>query len=118
LVLGGGDVVFDETNGFQVEQVDLDELDEEEAPSITLRNMSIGDVYPQVPGSLHQLKINLLLPYKLRNKLKKLKIKFNTMSYLEMMTLIERDEDEQDKEDEQEVQTSRPPQPRVHQEIQ
>jgi hypothetical protein len=36
--------VFDETNGSQVEQVDLDELDDEEAPYVTLRNMSIGDV--------------------------------------------------------------------------
>jgi hypothetical protein len=39
--------VFDETNGSQVEQVDLDELDDEEAPCIALRNMSIGDVCPQ-----------------------------------------------------------------------
>jgi hypothetical protein len=38
--------VFDETNGSQVEQVDLDELDDEEAPCITLRNMSIGHVCP------------------------------------------------------------------------
>jgi hypothetical protein len=38
------DIVFDETNGSQVEQVDLDELDDEEAPCVTLRNMSIGDV--------------------------------------------------------------------------
>jgi hypothetical protein len=36
--------VFDETNGSQVEQVDLDELDDEEAPCVALRNMSIGDV--------------------------------------------------------------------------
>jgi hypothetical protein len=43
------DIVFDETNGSQVEQVDLDELDDEEAPCITLRNMSIGDVCPQEP---------------------------------------------------------------------
>jgi hypothetical protein len=41
------DIVFDETNGSQVEQVDLDELDDEEAPSIALRNMSIGDVCPK-----------------------------------------------------------------------
>jgi hypothetical protein len=41
------DIVFDETNGSQVEQVDLDELDDEEAPCITLRNMSIGDVCPK-----------------------------------------------------------------------
>jgi hypothetical protein len=39
--------VFDETNGSQVEKVDLDELDDEEAPCIALRNMSIGDVCPK-----------------------------------------------------------------------
>jgi hypothetical protein len=39
--------VIDETNGSQVEQVDLDELDDEEAPCVTLRNMSIGDVCPK-----------------------------------------------------------------------
>jgi hypothetical protein len=32
--------VFDETNGSQVEQVDLDELDDEEALCVALRNMS------------------------------------------------------------------------------
>jgi hypothetical protein len=41
------DIVFDETNGYQVEQVDLDELDDEEAPCVVLRNMSIGDVCPK-----------------------------------------------------------------------
>jgi hypothetical protein len=30
--------VFDETNGSQVEQVDLDELDDEEAQCVALRN--------------------------------------------------------------------------------
>jgi hypothetical protein len=39
--------VFDETNGSQVEQVDLDELDDEEARCVALRNMSIGDVCPK-----------------------------------------------------------------------
>jgi hypothetical protein len=39
--------VFDETNGFQVEQVDLDELDDEEAPCVALRNISIRDVCPK-----------------------------------------------------------------------
>jgi hypothetical protein len=38
------DIVFDKTNGSQVEQVDLDELDDEETPCVALRNMSIGDV--------------------------------------------------------------------------
>jgi hypothetical protein len=41
------DIVFDETNGSQVEQVDIDELDDEEAPCVALRNMSIGDVCPK-----------------------------------------------------------------------
>ena len=39
--------MFDETNGSQVEQVDLDEIGDEEAPCIALRNMSIGDVCPK-----------------------------------------------------------------------
>jgi hypothetical protein len=41
------DIVFDETNGSQVEQVDLAELDDEEASCVALRNMSIGDVCPK-----------------------------------------------------------------------
>jgi hypothetical protein len=41
------DIVFDETNGSQEEQVDLDELDDEEAPCVALRNMSIEDVCPK-----------------------------------------------------------------------
>jgi hypothetical protein len=39
--------VFDETNGSQVEQVDLDKLDDEEAICVALRNMFIGDVCPK-----------------------------------------------------------------------
>jgi hypothetical protein len=39
--------VFDETNGSQVEQVELDELDDEEAPCVALRNMSIRDLCPK-----------------------------------------------------------------------
>jgi hypothetical protein len=39
--------VFDETNGSQVEQVYLDELDDEEAPFVALRSMSIRDVCPK-----------------------------------------------------------------------
>jgi hypothetical protein len=41
--------VFDETNDSQVEEVYLDELDDEEAPCIMLRNMSVEDVFPQEP---------------------------------------------------------------------
>jgi Ca-activated chloride channel homolog len=39
--------VFNATNGSQVEQVDLDELDDEAAPCVALRNMSIRDVCPK-----------------------------------------------------------------------
>jgi hypothetical protein len=48
------DIVFDETNDSQVEQVDLDELDDEEAPCIALTNMSIGDVCPKESEELPQ----------------------------------------------------------------
>jgi transposase InsO family protein len=41
------DIVFDETNGSQVEKVDLDELDDEEALCVALRNMSIRNVCPR-----------------------------------------------------------------------
>jgi hypothetical protein len=39
--------VFDETNGSQVEQYDLDIIDDKEAYYNALRTMIIGDVIPQ-----------------------------------------------------------------------
>jgi hypothetical protein len=48
------DIVFDETNGSQVEQVDINELDDEEALCVALRNMSIGDVCPKESEELPQ----------------------------------------------------------------
>jgi hypothetical protein len=44
------DVMFDETNGSQVEQYDLDVVDDEEAPCEVLQRMAIGDVRPQDPS--------------------------------------------------------------------
>jgi hypothetical protein len=44
------DTVFDETNGSQVEQYDLDIVDDEEAPYDALQRMAIGDVRPQDPS--------------------------------------------------------------------
>jgi hypothetical protein len=41
------DVVFDETNDSLREQVDLDDIDEDEVPTTTIRTMAIGDVRPQ-----------------------------------------------------------------------
>jgi hypothetical protein len=42
--------MFDETNGSQVEQYDLDIVDDEEAPYEALQRMAIGDVRPQDPS--------------------------------------------------------------------
>jgi hypothetical protein len=41
------DTMFDETNGSQKDQVDLDLVDDEEAPCDTLQRIAIGDVRPQ-----------------------------------------------------------------------
>jgi hypothetical protein len=40
------DAVFDENNGSQKEQVDLDLIDDEEASCDALQKMVIGDVRP------------------------------------------------------------------------
>jgi hypothetical protein len=85
-------------------------------------SMSIGDCVHKNPKSLHKHKINHHLPYKhlhqlkMRNWMKKKKIKFKTMS----QEGIDQGGDEvvQEKEDEQEIQDQRPPHPRVHQAIQ
>jgi hypothetical protein len=83
------DIVFDETNGSQVEQVDLDELDDEEAPCVALRNMSIGDVCPkeseEPPNApsckhLHQLKMRI--------RLKMMKEKIKKLSHLKRRAMI------------------------------
>jgi hypothetical protein len=44
------DTVFDETNGSQVGQYDLDIIDDEEAPCDALERMAIGEVRPQDPS--------------------------------------------------------------------
>ncbi|KAL5648114.1 hypothetical protein ACJX0J_042469, partial [Zea mays] len=119
------DIVFDETNGSQVEQVDLDELDDEEAPCIALRNMSIGDVCPKEseeppqaqdqPSSSNQASP----PTQDEDQAQS-----NEDEDQEDEPPQEEDNDQggddndKDKEDEQEVQGQRPPHPRVHQAIQ
>jgi hypothetical protein len=45
------DAVFDETNGSQKEQVDLDLIDDEEALCDALQRMAIGNVRPQDPSN-------------------------------------------------------------------
>jgi hypothetical protein len=44
------EAVFDETNGFQVEQYDLDIVDDEKTPYNTLQRMAIGVIRPQDPS--------------------------------------------------------------------
>jgi hypothetical protein len=46
--------VFDKTNDSQKEQIDLDLVDDEEAPCDALQRMTIGDVRPQDPSNQHQ----------------------------------------------------------------
>jgi hypothetical protein len=48
------DAVFDETNDSQKEQVNLDHVDNEEAPCDSLQRMAIGDVRPQDPNGQPQ----------------------------------------------------------------
>jgi hypothetical protein len=95
--------VFDETNGSQVEQVDLDELDDEEASCIALRNMSIGDVCPQEPEEPSQAQDQ-----------PSSSIQASQEEGIDQGG----DEVDQEKEDEEEIQDQRPPHPRVHQAIQ
>jgi hypothetical protein len=109
--------VFDETNGSQVEQVDLDELDDEEAPCVALRNMSIGDVCPKESEEPSQAQdqpsssIQAPPPTKMRKWLKKKRMKIKTISHLKRKRLIKGDDP--DEEDDQEIQDQIPPHPRV-----
>jgi hypothetical protein len=113
--------VFDETNGSQVEQVDLDELDDEEAPCVALRNMSIKDVCPKESEE----------PTQAQNQPSS-SIQASPPTQDEEQAQGDEEEDQedeppqeegndqggdeeiQDKEDEQEIQGQRPPHPRVH----
>jgi hypothetical protein len=112
------DIVFDETNGSQVEQVDLDELDDEEAPGITLRNMSIGDVCPkeseEPPQAQDQPSSSIQASPPTQDE--------NEDQDDEPPQEEDTDqggvEDDQDKEDDQEIQDERSSHPRVHQAIQ
>jgi hypothetical protein len=118
------DIVFDETNGSQVEQVDLDELDDEEALCVTLRNMSIGDVCPKESEEPTQAQDQ-----------PSSSIQASPSTQDEDQAQEDEDEDQDDeppqeedidqggdennddKEDDQEIRDQRPPHPRVHQAI-
>jgi hypothetical protein len=119
------DIVFDETSGSQVEQVDLDELDDEEALCIALRNKSIGDVFPQVlkePTPTQDQSSSLIQASPPTQDEEQAQEDEDQVQDNEppLDDDIDQggDEVEQDKEDEQEIWDQRPPHPRVHQAIQ
>ena len=41
------DVKFDESNGSQVEQVDMNLVDDEEPPNLSIMRMGLGEIRPQ-----------------------------------------------------------------------
>jgi hypothetical protein len=119
------DIVFDETNGSQVEQVDLDELDDEEAPCVALRNMSIGDVSPKESEEPTQAQDQLSSsnqaspPTQDEDQAQDDEDEDQEDEPPQEKDIDKGgDEDDQDKEDDQEIRDQRPPHPRVHQEIQ
>jgi hypothetical protein len=115
-------IVFDETNDSQEEQVDLDELDDEEAPCVALRNMSIGDVCPkeseETPQAQDQQSSSMQASPPTQNEDE---AQDDEGEDQEDEPPQEEDNDQggdahdQDEEDEQ---VPRPPHPRVHQAIQ
>jgi hypothetical protein len=115
--------VFDETNGSQVEQVDLDELDDEEALCIAVRNMSIGDVCPkefeEPPQAQDQPSSSMQAspPTQDEDQAQDNEDQEDEPSQEEDNNQGG-DEVDQDKEDDQEIQGQSPPHPRVHQAIQ
>jgi hypothetical protein len=119
------DIVFDEINCSQVEQVDLDELDDEEAPCVALRTMSIRDVCPkeseESPQAQDQPSSSIQAsPPTQDEELAQEEEDEDQDNESPQEEDIDQggDEEDQDKEDDQEIQNQRPPHPRVHQAIQ
>jgi hypothetical protein len=117
--------VFYETNGSQVDQVDLDELDDEEDPCVALRNMSIGDVCPKESEEPTQAQdqpsssMQVSPPTQDEEHAHDDEIEDQEdESPQEEDNDQGGDEENEDKEDDQEIQGQRPPHPRVHQAIQ
>jgi hypothetical protein len=119
------DIVFDETNGSQGEQVDLDELDDEEAPCVTLRNMSIGDVCPKESEEPSQMQeqpsssIQASPPTQDMDQAQEEEDEDQDDEPPQEENIDQGgDDDNKGKEDGQEIQDQRLPHPRVHQAIQ
>jgi hypothetical protein len=119
------DIVFDDTNGSQVEHVDLDELDDEKAPCVTLRNMSVGDVCPKESEEPPQAQdqpsssIQASLPSQDEELAQEEENEDQDDEPSQEEDIDQGgDEDDQDKEYDKEIQDQRPSHPRVHQVIQ
>jgi hypothetical protein len=120
------DIVFDDTNDAQVEQVDLHELDDEEAPCVALRNMSIGDVCPkeseEPPQAQDQPSSSMQASPPTQDEDQALNDEDEDEDQGDESPQEEDNDqggdDDKDKEDEQEIQGQRPPHPRVYQAIQ
>jgi hypothetical protein len=116
------DIVFDEANGSQVEQVDLDELDDEEAPCVALRNMSIGDVCPKESEEPTQAQdqpsssIQASPPTQDEDQAQDDEDQEDERPQEE--DIGEGGDDNEDKKNDQEIRNQRSPHPRVHQAIQ
>jgi hypothetical protein len=117
--------VFDETNGSQVEQVDLNEIDDEEAPSVVLMNMFIGDVCPKESEEPTQTQdqpsssMQASPPTQDEDKAQEKEDEDQDDEPPQEEDIDQGgDDDNEDKEDEHEIQDQRPPHPRVHQAIQ
>jgi hypothetical protein len=117
--------VFDETNGSQVEQVDLDELDDEEAPCVALRNMSIGDVCPKESEEAPQAQDQPSSSTQASPPTQDEDVTHDEEDQDQDDEPPQKedidqggDEDNEDNKDDQEIQDQRPPHPRVHQAIQ
>ena len=117
--------MFDETNGSQVEQVDLDELNDEEATCVALRNMSIRDVCPkesEEPIQAQDQPSSSMQASPLTQDEDQAQNDENEGQEDEPPQEEDNyqggDDNDQDKEDDQEEQGQRPPHPRVHQAIQ
>jgi hypothetical protein len=116
--------MFDETNGSQVEQVDLDELDDEEAPCVALRNMSIGDVCPKKSEEPTQAQDQLSSSNQASPPTQDEEHAQDDEDENQEDEPPQEDNDQggdevnEDKEDDQEIQSQRLPHLRVHQAIQ
>jgi hypothetical protein len=119
------DIMFDETNGSQVEQVDLDELDDEESPCVALRNMSIGDVCPKESQESSQTQdqtsssMQASPPTQDEDQAQEDEEEDQDNEPPQEEDIDQGgDDDNNDKEDDQEIRDQRLPHPRVHQAIQ